>query len=136
MDKPLNHLLMALGSIFVALSGTVVGINMFKNGIIEVFIGYLVFVLGYKTCWYGANIEFGDGYSFDLSNSLSKLDEIKGVEAWKFILVFTGVYLVAHGTIEFGMLVAEPEPVIGAEAGISTFLGYVIAHEGVNRVPL
>lgn len=136
MDEEVNHVLLGIGSVLVALSGTIVGIYAFKDALIEVIFGYMVFVLGYKTCWYAVNKKIEGSNLFNSINFESKLDQIKSIEPWKYLLIVIGVYLAAHGTVEFGAFVSEPKLLNGVEAGLSTFAGYIIAHEGVNEVPL
>lgn len=135
LSEDFDHFVLGLGSVLVALSGTIVGINAFNDGLVGVILGYIVFVIGYESCWHAVNSEINYGLS-QFNDFSSKLDKIKTVEPWKYFLIITGVYLAAHGTVEFGAFVSRPELLTGVEAGLSTFAGYVIAHEGVNEVPL
>ncbi len=130
-----SYLLLAAGSLMVALSGTLVGKYAFESNVAGVFLGYTLFVVAYKTCWYGAQQEG------NISDTIKGVREFSGrnlleEKPWRYLMILLGVYLAAHGTTEFAGVVAEPEVLDGIEAGISTFGGYILAHEGVNEVPI
>lgn len=136
-EETLKYGLLALGSLLVATSFTLVGRYAFEGNVTRVFLGYLVFVAGYKACWYGVHQEGGLG---KLRESLDEglresLDFVK-TDPLNYVLIAVGVYSAAFGSVTFARLVEEPTVHTTLLAGATSFGGYVMAHEGVNEVPL
>lgn len=104
---------------------------------IAVMIGYVLFLAGYKICWYGVH---HDGGIEDLvhmpESSLVKAVEFLKTESWKYLTIIAGLYLASYGTIEFFEFVSQPSIQTGIKTGLVGFTGYILAHEGVNEVPL
>lgn len=138
MDKGkiTKYLFLSTGSLLIALSGTLVGKYAFESNVIGVFIGYILFIIAYKTCWYGVHNKGEIRNAKDRFKDFSENSRQFGVEPWKYLMMLLGVYLASHGTTEFAAVVAEPELLTGVEAGISTLGGYILAHKVVNEVPI
>lgn len=136
-EKRTKYLLLAAGSLLVGLSGAIVGTSAFSQQTIQVFLGYSLFVVAYKTCWYGVHQEGGlEGVIQLLEKGVKEsIDSMKD-KPWNYLMIILGVYLCSYGTVEFTRLVENPEIVTGLKTGIACFTGYIIAHEGVNEVPL
>lgn len=136
-QKQVKYLLLATGSVLVGLSGATVGKYAFEGKTLHVFTGYIIFVIAYKTCWYAVRHKKD---SKDLKNLLTSLaQEIKvfgKVKPLNYLLVITGLYLASYGTVEFARLVENTQIITGLRTGIACFTGYILAHEGVNEVPL
>lgn len=129
--------LLSLGSLLVALSFTAAGKYAVIGRTDYVVLAYLTFVAGYKTCWYGVHQE----------GSLARLHEAlaesfyEGVRYLRrdpldYLLIALGVYSAAFGTVAFVQLIQSPSISKGLIAGVTGFGGYVLAHEGVNEVPI
>lgn len=124
------------GSLIVALSGTVVAVHAPSGQTYGVFIGYILFVLGYKTCWFGSHQKEGIESIKQLKNDFS-LDRINLKDnLTQHFLIFGGLYLASYGTVEFFSLVENPGILKGLETGLTSFGGYIMAHEAVNEAPI
>lgn len=131
-----RYISLVVGSLIVALSGTIVAIYSPPNNIIGVFLGYIVFVLGYKTCWFGSHQKEGIKSLKSLKNSYSIKEISLKDNLEKFILVVLGLYLASYGTVQFFNLVENPGLIKGLETGLTSFGGYIMAHEAVNEAPI
>lgn len=125
------------GSLMVGASGSVVGTYAFQGNTLYVFLGYIIFVLAYKTCWYGVHHSGGlEGLRQLLKTGLQETVEFTREKPWNYLMILGGLYLASYGTVQFSQLVENPELITGLKTGLACFLGYILAHEGVNEVPL
>jgi hypothetical protein len=135
-DK-LKYFLLTAGSLLVALSFTLVGKYAFEGEILYVVLGYSIFVLGYKSCWYGVYQDDGlDELRELLSDGFEEGFQVLKEKPLNYVLIAAGVYSAAYGTILFAQLVENPSVSTMLFAGVASFGGYIMAHEGVNEVPL
>jgi hypothetical protein len=136
-SKIQTYLFLAAGSLIVAASFTAVGIHAPRGNFNMVFLGYLLFVWGYKTCWYGVNMELSVDRSIDAVRSKLRHAARHVVsDLWNYGMILLGLYLASYGTVEFAELIAEPGVEKVVVAGVSSLTGYILTHEGVNEVPL
>lgn len=136
-DRKTKYFLLAAGSLMVGASGSVVGTYAFQGETLYVFLGYIIFVLAYKTCWYGVQHSGGlEGLRQLVKEGMQETVEFTRKKPWNYLLILAGLYLTSYGTVQFTTLVENPELVTGLKTGAACFGGYVLAHEGVNEVPL
>jgi hypothetical protein len=135
--KTLKYGLLTLGSLLVATSFTLVGRYAFQGSVFNVFAGYLVFVAGYKACWYGVHQEGGfDKLRAALTEGFQESLDFVETNPVNYILIAVGVYSAAFGTVAFTVMIENPSIHQAILSGATSFGGYVMAHEGVNEVPL
>ena len=134
--KRTKYLLLGAGSLLVGASGAVAGTSAFKGNTVYVFLGYTIFVIAYKTCWYGVHQYSLDGLNSLLRTGISESKKFLGNKPLNLVLIISGLYLASYGTVEFAALVENPDPVTGLKTGLACFSGYIMAHEAVNEVPL
>ena len=121
----------------MATSFTLVGKYAFAENILYVFLGYSVFVVGYKTCWYGVYQDGGIKEITEvLEDSLQEVLKHLREEPLNYFLICAGVFSASYGTVLFAQVVKNPALVNGLIAGATCFGGYIVAHEGVNEVPI
>lgn len=133
----LKYLLLSIGSLLVATSFTLVGKYAFMENILYVFLGYSIFVIGYKACWYGVYQDSGIKEMKEiLEDSSQEVLKHLSEEPLNYLLIGAGVYSASYGTVVFAQVVRSPDLVNGLIAGVTCFGGYIVAHEGVNEVPI
>ena len=121
----------------MATSFTLVGKYAFAENILYVFLGYSVFVVGYKACWYGVYQDSGIKEMTEvLEDSLQEVLKHLREEPLNYFLIGAGVFSASYGTVLFAQVVKNPDLVNGLIAGATCFGGYIVAHEGVNEVPI
>jgi hypothetical protein len=136
-SKIQTYLFLAAGSLIVAASFTAVGIHAPRGNFNMVFLGYLLFVWGYKTCWYGVNMELSVDRSIDAVKSrLQHAARHVANDLWNYTMILLGLYLASYGTVAFAELISNPSIQKVIVAGFTSLTGYILAHEGVNEVPL
>ena len=134
--EAVKYISLIIGSLTVALSGTVVAVHAPSGQNYGVSAGYIIFVLGYKTCWFGSHQKEGIESIKQLKNnhSLTRINLRENIT--QYFLIFGGLYLASYGTIEFFNLVENPGILKGIETGLTSFGGYIMAHEAVNEAPI
>lgn len=136
-SKIQTYLFLTIGSLIVATSFTTVGIHAPQGNFNMVFLGYLLFVWGYKTCWYGVNMELSVDRSIDaVIAKLRHAARHVANDVWNYTVILLGLYLASYGTVAFAELIADPGLEKVVVAGFTSLSGYILAHEGVNEVPL
>ncbi|MFB6241574.1 MAG: hypothetical protein ABEJ36_02100 [Candidatus Nanosalina sp.] len=136
-EKQIKYSLLTAGSLLVALSFTLVGRYSFQGRILYVFFGYLLFVTGYKMCWYGVHQRGGfERFREVLVESAEDAYSYLKTDPQNYFLILLGVYLTSYGSVLFTEALANPEIPRILLAGVAVFAGYVMAHEGVNEVPV
>lgn len=126
-------ILLALGTLVSASGFTLVGLYTVQGNFLLVALGFFLFVIGYKLCWFAAHDISTLSELSDAINSV--LVPENRVRELKFhILTVTGVIMVSYGATEFAQIIVADGQMNPAVAGFIVFTGYMIAHEGVNRV--
>lgn len=125
--------LLILGSLQVSLGASLVGVYAIEGFTPGVLFGYLIFVSGYKISWFSVH-------------EISKLEQILEIgyetffegdklgNLWHLLLMLIGVSMTSYGTTLFAQIVLGDIGTSVFIAGIITFGGYMVAHEGVNGV--
>lgn len=136
-ETRIKYGLLSVGSMLVAVSFTLVGKYAFEGDIHRVFLGYLVFVAGYKSCWYGVHLRGGfERFRSVLIKTIREAIKYAKSNPLNYLLIFVGVYSAAYGTVAFSGAVQDPTVGKIVIAGVAAFGGYIMAHEGVNEVPI
>ena len=123
------------GSLVVAAGFTLVGHFAFKGNVLMVSAGYALFVLGYKACWLGSHFREVEGLQ-EFASGLGFLREIVYEPRAGWLMAVGGVFAVAFGSIKFAEASTTFETASLLYGGVFVYGGYVVAHEGVNQVPL
>ena len=136
-ETSIKFSLLSIGSLLVAASFTWVGLYAFQKVLPGVVTGFLLFVAGYKICWYGAHHEgsLNDLKAVVLEVSRESFNELFSKPS-NYILILIGVTCASYGTLLFAEIIISfkfPQAIL---SGIFSSLGYVLAHEGVNEVPI
>lgn len=136
-EAKIKFSLLSIGSLLVATSFTLVGFYAFQGGLAEVVAGFLIFVVGYKTCWYGTHHKGGleDLKAVFLKVSREGFHELFS-KPFNYLLILIGISSAGYGTMMFAEVVTSFSVQNAIISGAFTFGGYVIAHEGVNEVPI
>lgn len=128
-----TYLTLGLGSILVATGFTVAGISMVRDSFIMVAIGFVFFVVGYKICWFAAH-DITTINEMKASVEKILLSDDMLTELRFHSLTLTGIVMVSYGSTEFAQLIVADGQMNPIISGAITFAGYMISHEGVNRV--
>jgi hypothetical protein len=129
-----KNILLGAGTILVGLSGSLVGTFAFESNTIMVFLGFMVFVFGYKACGYGEHHSERLKDTEQVTESIELISQ--NFKLSNIFLILVGVYLCSYGTVGFADIVKSPSVLKGIESGLASFGGYIIAHEGMNEVPI
>lgn len=128
-----TYLLLVVGTLLTATGFTLSGINMVRGSFPVVAIGFILFVLGYKLCWLAAH-------------DVTSFNEIKASVREVFIsddmmrelnfhaLTATGIIMASYGSTEFAQTIVADGSMNPLVSGFIVFTGYMVSHEGVNRV--
>jgi hypothetical protein len=130
-----KSILFGAGTVLVGVSGSLVGTFAFEGNTFMVFLGFMVFVFGYKTCSYGEHhSERPKDTEGEVIEKIKLISE--NFKLSNIFLILIGVYLCSYVTVGFADMVESPSVLKGVESGVASFGGYIIAHKGVNEVPI
>lgn len=125
--------LLVVGTLLASLGFTLSGINMVKGNFLIVAAGFTFFVFGYKICWFAAH-------------DITSLEEMRQSVVEVFfsddimrelnfhILTATGIVMASYGSTEFARTIVSNGNMNPLVSGFIIFTGYMVSHEGVNRV--
>lgn len=134
MSDFFNTGLLITGTAIVALGMTTVGIYTFQDSFKLSSVGYFLFVIGYKICWFSAH-ENVNNFEQILSRGKAFLNSENRFNEFRFhILSVIGVLVVSYGTTQFAQNIVADPPIGSGLSALTISLGYITAHIGVNRV--
>lgn len=128
-----TFLVLVVGTLLTAVGFTLSGINMVEGSFLMVAAGFVLFVFGYKICWFAAH---------DITN----LEEMRASVDKVFfsgntkrelnfhLLTVTGIVMASYGSTEFAQTIVASGDMNPLVSGFIVFMGYMVSHEGVNRV--
>lgn len=97
----------------------------------------MLFVTGYKVCWYGKHHKGGINDLKDVMVEVYR-ENFREVfsKPFNYLLILIGVTSSSYGTLLFAEIITSFSLNQAVLSGIFAFGGYVLAHEGVNEVPI
>lgn len=126
MRRSSNLLSVVIGSLIIAAGSTIAGIMSFQNEPWWVFVGFLIFTVGYWTTQRGTNGGLGIESSMDQT-------VITRQNILRFVFALVGLGGIAIGVTMFSQTVLDPNVTTATVSGISSIGGYMFAHVGINR---
>lgn len=128
-----TFLLLVVGTLVAATGFTLSGINMVEGSFLIVAAGFTLFVFGYKICWFAAhNITDFKEMKASVANVFFS-NNIKR-ELNFHLLTATGIIMASYGSTKFAQTIVSDGSMNPLVSGFIVFMGYMVSHEGVNRV--
>lgn len=128
-----TFMLLVVGTLLSATGFTLSGINMVEGNFLVVAVGFAFFVFGYKICWFAAHdiTSLGEmkAYVVDVFFSGNIKRELNF-----HVLTATGIIMASYGSTEFAQTIVADGSMNPMVSGFIVFTGYMVSHEGVNRV--
>lgn len=121
------------GSLVVALGSSVAGLYAFRDRILLVMLGFLLFIAGYRVSQvgiHGSAASAWDALSVDVGASVRPTTVTRG------LLLVVGWVGIATGVTLFAQTILEPSTSRAVVAGVSSIGGYMCAHVGINGAGL
>lgn len=135
MGKYTGKIMLVIGILVTALGPAVVAHYSFRSNVWMVFNGFLLFTVGYKMSWYATHtIDNLEDLKNGLKRSRNNLADNIHQNLSNYLLMIAGILSASYGVTIFVSTIQSFSVQQGMLAGVFVFGGYVLSHEGVNKV--
>ncbi|MFB6167100.1 MAG: hypothetical protein ABEJ62_02460 [Candidatus Nanohaloarchaea archaeon] len=126
-QRVLNTAELILGAIVLSAGLATAAISAYRENFPGVFLGFLVFVVGYKVSQYGVRISENSGIRDTVS------DMVEGARFIDLLMAVTGIGSIAYGFTTLFQSLQNASLLQAFLASTLMFAGYVLTHYAVNR---